>query len=151
MNMRAPGMTLLKMPLFTWTWLITAYLLIAVMPVFAGAVTMLAHRPFFGTTFFAAAGRRATRVLYQHIFCFFGHPRVYIMILPAFGIVSEIIPDLLRASRCSATTRWCTPRRDVAFLSFIVWAHHMFTWGMAARARCFFMLEHHSCIRAGPA
>ena len=95
MNMRAPGMTLLKMPLFCWTWLITAYLLIAVMPVLAGAVTMLLTDHFFGTTFFSAAGG-GDPVLFQHIFWFFGHPEVYIMILPAFGIVSEIIPTFSR-------------------------------------------------------
>jgi hypothetical protein len=94
-NMRAPGMTLLKMPLFSWSWLITAYLLIAVMPVFAGAVTMLLTDYFFHTSFFNAAGG-GDPVLFQHVFWFFGHPEVYIMILPAFGIVSEIIPTFSR-------------------------------------------------------
>src|SRR3546814_3920141 len=91
LNMRAPGMDLLKMPLFSWSWLITAFLLIAVMPVLAGAVTMLLTDKFFGTSFFNAAGG-GDPVMYQHIFWFFGHPEGYIMILPAFGIVSEIIP-----------------------------------------------------------
>jgi len=139
MNLRAPGMTLLKMPLFVWTWLITAYLLIAVMPVFAGAVTMLLTDHFFGTTFFAAAGG-GDPVLYQHIFWFFGHPEVYIMILPAFGIVSEIIPTFSRKplfgyeSMVYATA-------SIAFLSFIVWAHHMFTVGMPTAGQMFFMLS----------
>ena len=139
MNMRAPGMTLLKMPLFVVTWLITAYLLIAVMPVFAGAVTMLLTDHFFGTTFFAAAGG-GDPVLYQHIFWFFGHPEVYIMILPAFGIVSEIIPTFSRKplfgydSMVYATA-------SIAFLSFIVWAHHMFTVGMPLAGEMFFMLS----------
>ena len=109
LNMRAPGMTLMKMPLFCWTWLITAYLLIAVMPVLAGAVTMTLTDRHFGTHFFNAAGG-GDPVLFQHIFWFFGHPEVYIMILPAFGAVSSIIPTS-RANPCLATHRWSTPRR----------------------------------------
>ena len=137
MNMRAPGMTLLKMPLFVWTWLITAYLLILVMPVLAGAVTMLLTDQYFGTSFFNAAGG-GDPVMFQHIFWFFGHPEVYIMILPAFGIVSEIIPTFARkplfgyASMVYATA-------SIAFLSFIVWAHHMFTVGMPLAGQLFFM------------
>ena len=95
LNMRAPGMTMMKMPLFVWTWLITAYLLLAVMPVLAGAVTMLLTDRHFGTNFFNAAGG-GDPVMFQHIFWFFGHPEVYIMILPAFGIVSQIIPTFAR-------------------------------------------------------
>ena len=94
LNMRAPGMTLMKMPLFVWTWLITAYLLIAVMPVLAGAVTMMLFDIHFDTSFNAAGG--GDPVMFQHIFWFFGHPEVYIMILPAFGIVSHIIPTFAR-------------------------------------------------------
>ena len=139
MNMRAPGMTLLKMPLFVWTWLITAYLLIAVMPVLAGAVTMLLTDHFFGTSFFSAAGG-GDPVMFQHIFWFFGHPEVYILILPAFGIISEIIPTFSRKplfgyeSMVYATA-------SIAFLSFIVWAHHMFTVGMPLAGQLFFMLS----------
>src|SRR6056300_1622755 len=95
LNMRAPGMTLLKMPLFVWTLLITAFLLIAVMPVLAGVVTMMLMDIHFGTSFFNAAGG-GDPVLFQHVFWFFGHPEVYIMILPAFGIISEIIPTFAR-------------------------------------------------------
>jgi len=137
LNMRAPGMTLMKMPLFCWTWLITAYLLIAVMPVLAGAVTMILTDRHFGTSFFNAAGG-GDPVLYQHVFWFFGHPEVYIMILPAFGIVSQIIPTFSRkplfgyASMVYATS-------SIAILSFIVWAHHMFTTGMPAAGQIFFM------------
>jgi len=137
MNMRAPGMTMMKMPLFVWTWFITAYLLIAVMPVLAGAVTMLLTDRHFDTHFFNAAGG-GDPVMFQHIFWFFGHPEVYIMILPAFGIVSTIIPTFARkplfgyASMVYATA-------SIAILSMIVWAHHMFSVGMPAAAQLFFM------------
>ena len=95
LNMRAPGMTLMRMPLFCWTWLITAYLLVAAMPVLAGAVTMPLTDRHFGTTFFNAAGG-GDPVLYQHIFWFFGHPEVYIIALPAFGVISQVIPAFSR-------------------------------------------------------
>jgi len=137
LNMRAPGMTLMKMPLFCWTWLITGYLLIAVMPVLAGAVTMTLTDRHFGTSFFNAAGG-GDPVLYQHIFWFFGHPEVYIIALPAFGVVSQIIPAFSRkplfgyASMVYATS-------GIAILSFIVWAHHMYTVGMPVTGQLFFM------------
>ncbi|HVO44810.1 MAG TPA: cytochrome c oxidase subunit I [Steroidobacteraceae bacterium] len=139
LNMRAPGMTLLRMPLFVWTWLITAYLLIAVMPVLAGAVTMLLTDHFFGTTFFTAAGG-GDPVMFQHIFWFFGHPEVYILILPAFGIVSEIIPTFSRKPLFGYEAM-VYATASIAFLSFIVWAHHMFTVGMPLAAQLFFMLS----------
>ena len=138
MNMRAPGMSLLKMPIFVWTWLITAYLLIAVMPVLAGAVTMLLTDHYFGTTFFEAAGG-GDPVMFQHIFWFFGHPEVYIMILPAFGIVSEIIPTFSRKPLFGYDAM-VYATASIAFLSFIVWAHHMFTVGMPLAGQMFFML-----------
>lgn len=137
LNMRAPKMTLMKMPLFVWTWLITAFLLIAIMPVFAGAVTMLLTDKFFATSFFDAAGG-GDPVLYQHIFWFFGHPEVYVMILPTFGVASTIIPVFARkplfgySSMVYATA-------SIAFLSFIVWAHHMFTVGMPMAGELYFM------------
>src|SRR6187431_2910363 len=137
MNMRAPGMSLLKMPMFVWSWLITAYLLIAVMPVLAGAVTMLLTDHYFGTTFFEAAGG-GDPVMFQHIFWFFGHPEVYIMILPAFGIVSEIIPTFAR-KKLFGYDSMVYAIASIAFLSFIVWAHHMFTTGMPVAAELFFM------------
>ena len=137
LNMRAPGMTLMKMPLFVWTWLITAYLLIAVMPVLAGAVTMMLTDRHFGTSFFDAAGG-GDPVMFQHIFWFFGHPEVYIMILPAFGIISAIVPTFARkplfgySSMVYATA-------SIAILSFMVWAHHMFTVGMPVAGELYFM------------
>lgn len=137
LNMRAPGMTLLRMPLFVWTWLITAFLLIAVMPVLAGAVTMLLTDRFFDTSFFNAAGG-GDPVMFQHIFWFFGHPEVYIMILPAFGVVSEIIPTFSRKPLFGYNAM-VYATASIAFLSFIVWAHHMFTVGMPLGGELFFM------------
>ena len=137
LNMRAPGMDLLKMPVFVWSWLITAFLLIAVMPVLAGAVTMLLTDKYFGTSFFNAAGG-GDPVLFQHIFWFFGHPEVYIMILPAFGIISEIIPTFARKP-IFGYKAMVFAIASIAFLSFIVWAHHMFAVGLPLGAEIFFM------------
>ncbi len=137
LNMRAPGMTLMKMPMFCWTWLITAYLLIAVMPVLAGAITMILTDRHFGTSFFNAAGG-GDPVLYQHIFWFFGHPEVYIMILPAFGIISQIVPVFAR-KRLFGYASMVYATSSIAILSFIVWAHHMFTTGMPVTGQLFFM------------
>ena len=137
LNMRAPGMTMMKMPLFVWTWLITAYLLIAAMPVLAGAVTMTLTDRHFGTHFFNAAGG-GDPVMFQHIFWFFGHPEVYIIAIPAFGVVSQVIPAFSRkplfgyASMVYATA-------SIAILSFLVWAHHMYTVGMPVEAQLYYM------------
>jgi cytochrome c oxidase subunit 1 len=137
LNMRAPGMTLMKMPMFCWTWLITAYLLIVIMPVLAGAVTMTLTDRHFGTSFFNAAGG-GDPVMYQHVFWFFGHPEVYVMILPAFGIISHVVPAFSRkplfgySSMVYATA-------SIAVLSFMVWAHHMFTVGMPVTGQLFYM------------
>ncbi len=137
MNMRAPGMTLMKMPMFVWTWLITGFLLVTAIPVLAGAITMLLTDRHFGTHFFDPAGG-GDPVMFQHIFWFFGHPEVYILILPAFGVVSQIIPTFARkplfgyASMVFATA-------TIAFLSYIVWAHHMFTVGMPLTGELYFM------------
>jgi len=137
LNMRAPGMTLMKMPLFVWTWLITAYLLIAVMPVLAGAVTMMLTDRHFGTSFFDAAGG-GDPVMFQHVFWFFGHPEVYIMILPAFGVISAIIPTFAR-KRLFGYSSMVYATASIAILSFMVWAHHMFTVGMPVAGELYFM------------
>src|SRR5690606_17804830 len=129
----------MKMPMFVWTWLITAYLMLLAMPVLAGAVTMLLTDQFFGTSFFTASGG-GDPVMYQHIFWFFGHPEVYILILPAFGIVSQVIPAFSRKPLFGyAAMVYATAA--IAFLSLIVWAHHMFTVGMPLGGQLFFMLS----------
>ena len=137
LNKRAPGMTLMKMPLFVWTWLITAYLLLAVMPVLAGVVTMMLFDIHGGTSFFSAAGG-GDPVLFQHIFWFFGHPEVYILILPAFGVVSQIIPTFARKPLFGYDSMVYAVA-SIAFLSFIVWAHHMFPVSMPLAGQLFFM------------
>jgi cytochrome c oxidase subunit I len=137
LNMRAPGMTLMKMPMFVWTWLVTAYLIILVMPVLAGAVTMLLTDRHFDTHFFNAAGG-GDPVLFQHIFWFFGHPEVYILVLPAFGIISQVIPTFARKPLFgyrSMVFATCA----IGIVSCAVWAHHMFTVGMPVAGQLFFM------------
>jgi len=137
LNMRAPSMTLMKMPIFVWGWFITAFLLLAVMPVLAGAVTMVLTDRHFGTSFFNAAGG-GDPVLFQHVFWFFGHPEVYILILPAFGIISEILPTFAR-KRLFGYHFMVYALAAIALLSFIVWAHHMFVAGINLTAELFFM------------
>ncbi|MFA7280774.1 MAG: cytochrome c oxidase subunit I [Sterolibacterium sp.] len=137
LNLRAPGMTLMKMPMFCWTWLITAYLIIAVMPVFAGAVTMLLTDRHFGTSFFSAAGG-GDPVLFQHVFWFFGHPEVYIVILPGFGVVSQVIATFSR-KRLFGYASMVYATASIAILSFFVWGHHMYTAGMPVTGQLYFM------------
>ncbi|MCE9662507.1 cytochrome c oxidase subunit I [Halomonas sp. M5N1S17] len=137
LNMRAPGMRMMDMPLFVWTWLITGFLLIAVMPVLAGVITMMLMDINFGTSFFNAAGG-GDPVLFQHLFWFFGHPEVYIMILPAFGIVSAIIPAFAR-KRLFGYASMVYATAAIALLSFMVWGHHMFVVGMPLVGQLFFM------------
>jgi cytochrome c oxidase subunit 1 len=137
LNMRAPGMTLMKMPMFCWTWLVTAFLLILAMPVLAGAVTMILFDRHFGTSFFNAGGG-GDPTLYLHVFWFFAHPEVYIMILPGFGIISEIIPTFSR-KRLFGYVSMVGAVVAIAFLSFIVWGHHIFVSGIALSAQLFFM------------
>lgn len=138
MNLRAPGLGYMRMPLFVWTWFITAFLLLAVMPVLAGTVTMMLTDIHFGTSFFTAAGG-GDPVMFQHLFWFFGHPEVYIMILPAFGVVSMILPTFSRKPLFGYTSMvWAAG--SIAGLSMIVWAHHMFTVGMPLAGEIFFMI-----------
>ena len=137
LNMRSPDMPIMKMPMFAWTWLITAFLLIAVMPVLAGAITMTLTDRHFGTNFFNAAGG-GDPVLFQHIFWFFGHPEVYIMILPAFGVISHIVPTFSR-KQLFGYTSMVYATSSIAILSFIVWGHHMFSTGFPVAGQLFFM------------
>lgn len=136
-NMRAPGMTWMKLPIFVWSWLVTAFLLLAVMPVLAGCVTMMLMDRHFHTSFFNAAGG-GDPILFQHIFWFFGHPEVYILILPGFGVMSEVIPTFAR-KKLFGYSAMVYATVVIAFLGFLVWMHHMFTTGAPLGAQLFFM------------
>lgn len=137
-NMRAPGMDWMKLPIFVWAWMFTALLLVLIMPILAGAVTMLLFDRHFGTSFFDAAGG-GDPVLFQHLFWFFGHPEVYVLLLPSIGVLGIVIPTFARKPLFGYKPL-VYGMAFLATLGMVVWAHHQYTVGMSLAATKYFMI-----------